>query len=124
MTNRLDMLDDALLRPGRLEVHMEVGLPDAAGRQQIWKIHTSKVRFGQIQCKAKRVISNQLKDAREQYFRSRGLYRAIDRIKRELYRSRNCWCCKGSIVICSQSSYQGLFSGHIKLRTHSKNLRA
>jgi vesicle-fusing ATPase len=44
MTNRLDMLDDALLRPGRLEVHMEVGLPDAFGRQQIWKIHTAKVR--------------------------------------------------------------------------------
>lgn len=44
MTNRKDMLDEALLRPGRLEVHIEVGLPDERGRLQILKIHTSKVR--------------------------------------------------------------------------------
>jgi vesicle-fusing ATPase len=43
MTNRMDMIDDALLRPGRLEVHMEISLPDEAGRQQILKIHTSKL---------------------------------------------------------------------------------
>lgn len=35
-----DMIDDALLRPGRLEVHVEIGLPDEAGRVQILKIHT------------------------------------------------------------------------------------
>ncbi|EFJ49121.1 hypothetical protein VOLCADRAFT_80882 [Volvox carteri f. nagariensis] len=43
MTNRKDMLDEALLRPGRLEVQIEIGLPDAAGRLQILKIHTSKM---------------------------------------------------------------------------------
>ncbi|KAH8548945.1 P-loop containing nucleoside triphosphate hydrolase protein [Umbelopsis sp. PMI_123] len=48
MTNRLDMLDDALLRPGRFEVHMEIGLPDDAGREQIWKIHTAKMRENNI----------------------------------------------------------------------------
>ncbi len=37
------MLDEALLRPGRLEVQIEIGLPDQAGRHQILKIHTSKV---------------------------------------------------------------------------------
>ena len=31
MTNRKDMIDDAILRPGRLEVHVEIGLPDEAG---------------------------------------------------------------------------------------------
>ncbi len=44
MTNRKDMIDDALLRPGRLEVHMEISLPDEHGRIQILKIHTSKMR--------------------------------------------------------------------------------
>ncbi|CAO3634178.1 unnamed protein product [Cunninghamella blakesleeana] len=48
MTNRKDMIDEALLRPGRLEVHMEVGLPDEKGRQQILKIHTSKMRENNI----------------------------------------------------------------------------
>lgn len=37
---RQDMIDDALLRPGRLEVHVEIGLPDEAGRLQILQIHT------------------------------------------------------------------------------------
>jgi len=44
MTNRKDLIDDALLRPGRLEVHMEIGLPDQKGREQIFKIHTKKMR--------------------------------------------------------------------------------
>ncbi|OJT15463.1 Vesicular-fusion protein sec18 [Trametes pubescens] len=44
MTNRLDMIDEALLRPGRLEVHMEISLPDEKGRVQILNIHTSKMR--------------------------------------------------------------------------------
>ena len=34
---RKDMLDEALLRPGRLEVHVEIGLPDEQGRLQILK---------------------------------------------------------------------------------------
>ncbi|CAG8616139.1 9277_t:CDS:10 [Funneliformis mosseae] len=48
MTNRLDLIDEALLRPGRLEVHMEIGLPDENGRQQILHIHTSKMRQNNI----------------------------------------------------------------------------
>ena len=44
MTNRKDMIDDALMRPGRLEVKVEIGLPDEFGRQQILQIHTSKMR--------------------------------------------------------------------------------
>jgi vesicle-fusing ATPase len=44
MTNRLDMIDEALTRPGRLEVHMEISLPDEKGRLQILTIHTAKMR--------------------------------------------------------------------------------
>jgi vesicle-fusing ATPase len=44
MTNRLDMIDEALLRPGRLEVHVEISLPDEHGRVQILNIHTAQIR--------------------------------------------------------------------------------
>ncbi|CAL9135081.1 unnamed protein product [Musa textilis] len=44
MTNRKDLLDEALLRPGRLEVHVEINLPDENGRLQILQIHTSKMK--------------------------------------------------------------------------------
>lgn len=44
MTNRMDMIDEALLRAGRLEVHIEISLPDEAGRIQILTIHTNKMR--------------------------------------------------------------------------------
>lgn len=44
MTNRKDLIDEALLRPGRLEVHIEIELPDEAGRLEILKIHTAKMR--------------------------------------------------------------------------------
>jgi vesicle-fusing ATPase len=44
MTNRRDMIDEALLRPGRLEVQLEISLPDEKGRLQILKIHTRNIR--------------------------------------------------------------------------------
>ncbi len=44
MTNRRDMIDEALLRSGRLEVQIEIGLPDEIGRLQILNIHTALLR--------------------------------------------------------------------------------
>ena len=42
-TNRPDVLDSALLRPGRFDRQVTVGLPDIKGREQILKVHTRKV---------------------------------------------------------------------------------
>ncbi len=39
-TNRLDTLDEALLRPGRFDRQIEVGLPDINARQQILELHS------------------------------------------------------------------------------------
>ncbi|XP_060528083.1 vesicle-fusing ATPase 1-like [Cylas formicarius] len=44
MTNRRDMIDEALMRPGRLEVQVEISLPDEEGRVQILDIHTARMR--------------------------------------------------------------------------------
>jgi len=40
-TNRADLLDSALTRPGRLERNIHVGLPDRKGREQILRVHFS-----------------------------------------------------------------------------------
>lgn len=42
-TNRPDVLDSALLRPGRFDRQVVVGLPDVRGREQILKVHMRKV---------------------------------------------------------------------------------
>jgi cell division protease FtsH len=42
-TNRPDVLDPALLRPGRFDRRVVVGRPDVKGREQILKVHTKKV---------------------------------------------------------------------------------
>ncbi|TBU10679.1 Cdc48-like ATPase [Hamiltosporidium tvaerminnensis] len=43
MTNRLDLIDKALLRPGRFEIHIEISLPDEESRYEIFKIHTKQM---------------------------------------------------------------------------------
>ena len=45
-TNRPDVLDPALLRPGRFDRQVVVGLPDILGREQILKVHMKKVPLG------------------------------------------------------------------------------
>jgi cell division protease FtsH len=45
-TNRPDVLDPALLRPGRFDRQVVVGLPDVRGREQILRVHMRKVAQG------------------------------------------------------------------------------
>ena len=45
-TNRLDRLDPALLRPGRLEFHIELPMPDAAARRAILQVHMKRMPLG------------------------------------------------------------------------------
>ena len=45
-TNRADVLDKALLRPGRFDRQVMVGLPDIRGREQILNVHMRKVPIG------------------------------------------------------------------------------
>lgn len=45
-TNRPDVLDPALLRPGRFDRRVVVGRPDVKGREEILKVHTRKIPLG------------------------------------------------------------------------------
>ena len=45
-TNRIDILDPAILRPGRFDRKIEVGRPDVEGRLAILKVHADKKRVG------------------------------------------------------------------------------
>lgn len=44
-TNRIDVLDQALLRPGRFDRHVLVDRPDIKGREAILKVHTTKIKM-------------------------------------------------------------------------------
>jgi cell division protease FtsH len=47
-TNRPDVLDPALLRPGRFDRRVVVGRPDVRGRQAILEVHTKKIPLGDV----------------------------------------------------------------------------
>ena len=47
LTNRRSLVDPAVLRPGRLEVHCEIAPPTESGRAQILRIHADAMRESQ-----------------------------------------------------------------------------
>jgi len=56
-TNRRDILDPAIIRPGRLDRLIEVPAPDRDGLKQIFKIHTKKMHLGK-DVKTQEVLNN------------------------------------------------------------------
>ena len=48
-TNRPDILDKALLRPGRFDRHISIDIPDVEGRKQIFKVHLNKIKLKAIE---------------------------------------------------------------------------
>lgn len=44
ITNRISSIDPALMRPGRFEVKIEIGLPDKSGRIEIFDVHTKRMK--------------------------------------------------------------------------------
>ena len=44
-TNRVDVLDKALIRPGRFDRHIELTLPDLEARQEIFKIYLKNLKI-------------------------------------------------------------------------------
>ena len=46
-TNRLDVLDSALLRPGRFDRQISIDKPDLLGREQIFKVHLGPLKLGE-----------------------------------------------------------------------------
>ena len=72
LTNRPELLDPALLRPGRLEVQLRVELPDLIGRRDILRIHTRQMKeAGGLNADAIRILEDTGDDglpARTDYF--------------------------------------------------------
>ena len=89
MTNRKDMIDDAILRPGRLEVHVEISLPDEAGRTQILGIHTAPMR----ECTPRRISDGAEQRLGELAARTKNFSGAELSVSR--LRARACGCFMG-----------------------------
>ena len=106
-TNRLDIVDEALLRPGRFDRIIEVPNPDAKGREHILKIHTknkplatdvdikriveltdgfSGAEISAVASRAalsalKRYVNGKIKNVKEIKISHQDLVNAIDKIK-------------------------------------------
>lgn len=48
-TNRPDVLDKALLRPGRFDRHISIDVPDVEGRKEIFKVHLNKLKLAKVE---------------------------------------------------------------------------
>ena len=74
-TNRPEILDKALLRPGRFDRRIPVELPDIQGRQAILEVHAKKVQMGDVDLNVITELKerqNEFKDVlvTEEYYRN------------------------------------------------------
>lgn len=68
-TNRPDILDKALLRPGRFDRHISIDVPDVEGRKEIFKVHLSKLTLKcaeDIEATQKDITFNKYQELRSQ----------------------------------------------------------
>ncbi|MGO9773920.1 MAG: CDC48 family AAA ATPase [Roseiarcus sp.] len=80
-TNRLDMIDDALLRPGRLDFHLEVTRPDRGARAAILGVHLRKKPMGEgVDLAALAELTEGLSAAEVRFVCDRAALNAIRRI--------------------------------------------
>jgi vesicle-fusing ATPase len=88
MTNRRELLDDALLRPGRLEVQIEIPLPNKQGRREILQIHFDALRkrgrLSQPLCRAIDGVERQNGDASIDNVKNESLRKSIRRKLRQV----------------------------------------
>ena len=47
-TNRKDMLDKALIRPGRFDRNIDITMPDLKGREEIFQVHLKKITLDPV----------------------------------------------------------------------------
>ncbi len=62
-TNRIDILDAAVIRPGRLDRLIEIGLPEESGRLEIFKVHTSQMTLHKVQLKELAALTSEFSGA-------------------------------------------------------------
>jgi SpoVK/Ycf46/Vps4 family AAA+-type ATPase len=112
MTNRKELLDDALLRPGRLEVQIEIPLPDKNGRREILNIHFDALRqrgrLSKPLCCA--IDGTQVSGLEHDAYKTAGEKRLIGRLQRICRRASNLRSRQSAFDLASDAVTGG-FSG-------------
>ena len=116
MTNRRELLDPAILRPGRLEVQIEIKMPDKEGRREIIQIHFGALRNSQrlsypLRCAIDGIEMD--KSSKEEEAQRGEVMRKRDRFKssaKNLFKPRNSILQRAAVDL-ADDKYTGGMSG-------------